>query len=181
VEQLANASGAYDYRPNIVLTHLGTNDCLPKARESISTIADRFESLLASIKAHDASTLVIASTLIHNLDPSTDDCITNFNAHLPDVVQAARDGGQKVVLVDMHDAVPRRDINRTDGTHPTDEGYQIMANVWYQGLQNASSLIGPPDATGKNVTSATSSHAGLASETITWYAPVLLLLSLIMY
>jgi len=149
VDRLAQKSKSYRYKPNVFLVHLGTNDCMAVANESSATAADNFGSLLATIKQQDADALVLASTLIHNLTPDVDRCITNFNARLPAIVQTAMAGGQKVTLVDMHDVVPRSDINTTDNTHPTDAGYGIMAHVWHKGLMNASALITPPDGKGK--------------------------------
>lgn len=143
------ASGAFDYLPNVVLVHLGTNDCIPDLDVGPTTAASKFADLLATIKSKDPATLVLASTLIKNLDQAIDERIVKFNALLPTVVHKARQGGQNVTLVNMHNAVPTSDINATDFTHPTDAGYVIMAQVWYQGLVNASSLISAPSAHGK--------------------------------
>lgn len=129
--------------------HLGTNDCLKAANETSAEAATKFESLLWTINSKDADALVVASTLIDNLEPDVEDCILDFNSRIPDVVRRASEQGQKVTLVDMHAAVPRSDINTTDFTHPNDAGYDIMARVWYEGLVNASSMISPANASGK--------------------------------
>ncbi|KAK4549928.1 hypothetical protein LTR36_005229 [Oleoguttula mirabilis] len=175
VQSRANSSGAWAYAPNVVLVHLGTNDCQLGANETSTTAAARFASFLASIKAEDADALVIASTLIRNLDRDVDDCIVHFNSHLAGIVRDASDGGQKVTLVDMHDAVPFSDINTTDLTHPTDAGYDIMARVWYEGLVNASSLITAPSAAGKATPKSPSSDAG---NKVAWTSTVWLLVPL---
>ncbi|KAK5134235.1 hypothetical protein LTR08_006778 [Meristemomyces frigidus] len=143
------SSGAFDYLPNVLLIHVGTNDCTPDLDIGPSTAAAKFGDLLASIKSKVPDALVLASTLIKNLDRGVDERIVKFNALLPAVVKNATDGGQKVTLVDMHDAVPKSDINTTDYTHPNDAGYAIMARVWYEGLVNSSSLITKPSAHGK--------------------------------
>ncbi|KAK4900316.1 hypothetical protein LTR27_002540 [Elasticomyces elasticus] len=148
-DQHALHSHAYKYLPNVVLVHLGTNDCMRQANETASEAADHFSNLLATINEQDADALVLASTLIRNLVPTVDRCIVAFNDRLPSIVRKARATGQKVALVNMHDAVPRSDINSTDATHPNDAGYAIMARMWYEGLVNASALISPPNSTGK--------------------------------
>ncbi|KAK5700885.1 hypothetical protein LTR97_005402 [Elasticomyces elasticus] len=148
-DQHALHSHAYKYLPNVVLVHLGTNDCMREANETAGEAADHFSTLLSTIKEQDADTLVLASTLIRNLVPSVDQCIAAFNDRLPSIVRKARATGQKVALVNMHDAVPRSDINSTDATHPNDAGYAIMARMWYEGLVNASAFISPPNSTGK--------------------------------
>ncbi|TKA82002.1 hypothetical protein B0A55_01733 [Friedmanniomyces simplex] len=161
VDQDALQSGSYDFVPNVILVHLGTNDCMAVANETVAIAAQRSGSLLSTIQQRDADALVMASTLIHNLVPSVEDCIKAFNAHLPAIIQQARMAGQKVVLVDMHDAVPTSDINTTDATHPTDAGYAIMAQVWYDGIVNASTSISAPNTTGKEVPATPSSAVGL--------------------
>lgn len=166
VQSRANSSGAWDYVPNVVLTHLGTNDCQRGANETSTTAAEHFVTFLEYIRAKNADALVVASTLIRNLDNDVDECIVHFNSHLPGIVRSASDAGQKVVLVDMHDPVPFSDINSTDLTHPTDAGYAIMARVWFEGLQNATSLISPPSTAGKAAPTATpKSQAGKVALT----------------
>lgn len=168
VDNLALNSGAYDYIPNVILVHLGTNDCLEDAHESAANASLHFATLLSHIRQKDPDALVVASDLIQNLDPSVNDCITALNARLPGVVQEARKAGQKVAIVDMHDAVPRSDINTTDLTHPNDAGYAIMAHVWYNGLMNNSSMISAPDSKGKAAPVTPSSAVCLTSEFATW-------------
>ncbi|KAK5127598.1 hypothetical protein LTR85_006938 [Meristemomyces frigidus] len=169
VQSRANSSGAWEYVPNVVLVHLGTNDCEAPAHENSSIAADKFVSFLQNIKSHNADALVVASDLIRNLNHDVDECIVHFNSHLPRIVREAKEGGQKITLVDMHDAVPFSDINTTDLTHPTDAGYAIMARVWYEGLLNASSMISAPSAAGKTApttpSSTTASSAGKVALT----------------
>jgi lysophospholipase L1-like esterase len=152
VQQLALSSGAYQYIPNVFLVHLGTNDCQPASGENSTIAAERFTALLASIKQQNPNATVLASTLIQNLDTAVNTCISHFNSHLPGIVSAAQKGGHNVTLVDMHSAVPRSQLNTTDGTHPTDAGYAIMAGVWYQGLVNASGvgMLEKPASNGKS-------------------------------
>ena len=162
------ASGAFKFLPNVVLVHLGTNDCIPDLEDGSTTAAETFAALLATIKLKNPTALVVASTLIKNLAAGVEDRIVKFNSLLPSVVHQARRGGQNVTLVEMHSAVPTSDINTTDYTHPTDAGYVIMARVWYHGLLNASSMIMPPDVHGKAVPKSPSKASKADLYTAVW-------------
>jgi len=139
-------SGAYDLDANVILVLIGTNDCWyvkngnssaadPRLESGIGA-ALRFGNLLGSIKTHAPEALVLASTLPRNKNQWEDRCIQGFNSHLPAVVQDAVEKGQQVRLVDMYDVVPLDEFH-SDGTHPTDHGYQLMAHQWYSAVSNA--------------------------------------------
>ena len=162
------SSGAFDYLPNVILIHLGTNDCMPYLNITTSAAAAKFADLLRAIKSKDPAALVVASTLIKNLDLAVEERIVKLNALLPTIVTQAKNGGQNVTLVDMHDAVPVSDINTTDLTHPTDAGYVIMARVWYEALVNASSLISVPSKNGKAAPKSPSAASKAASYSAVW-------------
>ena len=149
-KKIAN-SGAYDMNPNIVLLNIGVNDCWymadekhpedddpsidPRATDGKYT-ALRFGNLLSKIKAAFPEALVLASQLTYNTNEWEDKCIQGFNAVLPSVVANATAAGQIIRAVDMYDAVPH-DMYREDGTHPNDEGYQLMAKRWFDAAVTA--------------------------------------------
>lgn len=141
-------STVYEYIPNVILIHVGTDDCLPAAKEGSVAAASRYANMLSTMMEKDPGALVVASNLIKNLDQETDECIVDLNNRLKPIVATAQAGGQKITLIDMHDAVPWQDVNKTDKTHPNDAGYAIMAQVFYSGLMNASSQISAPNASG---------------------------------
>ncbi|KAF2860094.1 carbohydrate esterase family 3 protein [Piedraia hortae CBS 480.64] len=156
VDRLALAGDAFDFKPNVILLHLGTNDCMRKAHENSTIAADHYGTLLENLQEKAPQAVVFASNLIHNdLSVHAGNCILHFNDQVPDIVARAKEQGQKVVLVDMNPAVPRADLNVKDKTHPTDAGYAIMARVWYESLVNSSSLIHAPDPISKPIPSTT--------------------------
>ncbi|KAK5719140.1 hypothetical protein LTR15_007663 [Elasticomyces elasticus] len=139
-------SGAYDMGANVVLVLIGTNDCWyisakndiyddPRKGAGIEA-ALRFGNLLGSIKTKLPDTLVLAAELPRNTNQWADRCIQGFNSQLPDVVRDAAQQGQHVKFVEMYDVVPADQIQE-DGTHPTDHGYQLMAQQWYDAVANA--------------------------------------------
>jgi hypothetical protein len=136
LNQKAYSSGAYDMGANVILIHVGTNDCWWIKNETGAGAATRIGYLLDSIKTRAPEALVLASTLIKNTNDWEDKCIRGFNTDLPAVVDEAAAKGQQVRLVDMYPVVPLDQI-QADGTHPTDYGYQLMARQWFDAMVNA--------------------------------------------
>jgi lysophospholipase L1-like esterase len=132
------------YRPQIILLFIGTNDILQRhdvshAPERLTLLLDQITSILPK------STLIVASvTPLDNSElyarrfpsfPSSVDFNANimaYNATIPAIVRAEAAQGRHVQYVDMYDAVPVYDL--ADGIHPDDDGYVLMANVWYAAL-----------------------------------------------
>ena len=180
-EKVAN-SGAYDLHPDIILLNLGVNDCWYMADEKHPEDADpsidkrttdgkytalRFGSLLSKLKTAFPNTLVLASQLTYNTNEWQDKCIQGFNAVLPSVVANATAAGQLIRYVDMYDAVPH-DMYQEDGTHPNDEGYQLMAKRWFDAAQAALGEVcdgKPATKTGEGEEDASASGTATASAT----------------
>lgn len=59
--------------------------------------------------------------------------------------------GKRIVLVDMHGASGPSLDDLVDGVHPNDLGYQKMALLWYQGIQDCEprGLIEEPSSNGR--------------------------------
>ncbi|RFU26953.1 hypothetical protein B7463_g9395, partial [Scytalidium lignicola] len=132
------------YMPNLVIIHAGTNDC--SQNFSTATAPDRLGDLIDEVLGTVPGTVVLASTLIPNNVPSTEACIEIFNSRLPAIVNARTSVGKLVYLVNMHNSSLFTVADLADTTHPTDEGYAKMANIWYSGLQQifASCWLTPP-------------------------------------
>lgn len=56
-----------------------------------------------------------------------------YNALLPGVIEGARSEGMNVRLVDLY-AIGEESLS-SDGIHPTVEGYDRMAEIWYAALR----------------------------------------------
>ncbi|KAK4892040.1 hypothetical protein LTR27_009390 [Elasticomyces elasticus] len=172
-------SGAYDMGANVVLVLIGTNDCWyisakndiyddPRHGAGIEA-ALRFGNLLGSIKTKLPDALVLAAELPRNTNQWADRCIQGFNSQLPDFVRGAAQQGQHVKFVEMYDVVPADQIQE-DGTHPTDHGYQLMAQQWYDAVANATQDLcveRDTHSTGSTMSSASSTATGRASSLAT--------------
>ncbi|OBT51242.1 hypothetical protein VE04_08841, partial [Pseudogymnoascus sp. 24MN13] len=122
-------------QPNLVLINAGTNDCIQNidianAHVRLGKMVDRLLSAIPGVT-------VICSTLLPNGNAAAEANVKLFNAQLPAMVANYQAANEKVLLVDFHTSFFSLSDIRTDGTHPTDAGYQKMAAVWYQGIQAA--------------------------------------------
>ncbi|KAF2167810.1 carbohydrate esterase family 3 protein [Zasmidium cellare ATCC 36951] len=150
VDNVTLTDGCYDYLPNVILLNAGTNDCNIPGKDP-ETAPQRYSTLLANIRQHAPDAVVIASSLVPNLKDSTDECIQKLNPGLYEAVQNASSAGQKTGWVDMYNVVPKSEIHTNDSTHPTDAGYQLMADAWYKEIKNVAANISAPDPNGKPV------------------------------
>lgn len=150
VDDVAFTDGCYEYLPNLILLDAGTDDCnIPG--EMPETAPQRYATLLANIRLHAPDAVVIGSALIPNLRDSVDECVRKLNPGIYEALRNASAAGQKTGFVDMYDVVPKSDIHTSDGTHPTNAGYQLMADAWHKAIQHVANNISAPDPNGKPV------------------------------
>ncbi|KAH8800307.1 hypothetical protein F5884DRAFT_904986 [Xylogone sp. PMI_703] len=121
-------------RPNLILVHAGTNDMRQPTGQPycVSDCPDRLGSLIDEIldACPDATVLVAQITPIE--DTAANSRRLTYNAAIPDVVSARASQGKHVELVSM-EGLTLDDLK--DGLHPTDAGYEMMAEVWMAGIQ----------------------------------------------
>lgn len=110
------------------------------------TISKRMDSLLEMTWAASPRSTIILSTLLPNSDTSVEAKILQTNAQYRDLVKRKTDEGKRITLVDMHTAAGPNLDDLVDGVHPSDLGYQKMALLWYEGIQDcaARGLIEEP-------------------------------------
>jgi hypothetical protein len=113
---------------------LGTNNIVrdvhyPKAPELLSRLID-----VVAEACPDAAILV--GTITPLVNPEWEKKRNQYNQALSAVVAKLAESGKRVSLVDM-DAVEAKHINANDHIHPTDAGYEILAERWYEGIKTA--------------------------------------------
>ncbi len=121
------------YAPDVILLLAGTNDQItfvPPSQPPEGAAAD-LRALLAQIEARRPDVQVIVGQVIpltHNAEG-----VRAYNALLPGVIEGARSEGMNVRLVDLY-AIGEESLS-SDGIHPTVEGYDRMAEIWYAALR----------------------------------------------
>src|SRR5450759_420498 len=119
------------YQPQIILLQIGTNDIIQNYH--VSTAPQRLLSLLTLITATLPAATVFVAEVTPLGTPRLNAEIIAYNSSIPALVSGLRAQGRHVRYVDMYDAVPRSNIH--DRIHPDDQGYSLMAAVWYKALQ----------------------------------------------
>lgn len=121
-------SPALDANPNIILLMIGTNDLF--ARET-ANMATRLEALLDKIVLNAPNALIVLAQITPLEKGSA--ALTAYNAKIPGIVQTRAAKGQHIIGVDMS-KLPISQLS--DGTHPNDQGYAYMADIWYAAIKD---------------------------------------------
>jgi lysophospholipase L1-like esterase len=127
------------YHPQLLLLLEGTNDLDPTSPSaSIAAGVTGVGALIAA--AHARNVQVLVGTLLPQISMDlthggTPDLVVPFNASL--VPMATNAGAQ---VVDLYSAIATNTtawISPYDGLHPTESGYQRMAQVWFDAIRTA--------------------------------------------
>ncbi|KAL2074793.1 hypothetical protein VTL71DRAFT_8572 [Oculimacula yallundae] len=141
-EVAAKAENAIKFQPNIVLLHVGSNDMYQNI--DVANAHNRLAKIIDRLFATIPGVTIIASTLLPTSQNAAGEKI--YNGNIPGMVKTRQDAGKKLVLVDMSSSFFSLADIVSDGTHPTDAGFEKMAAVWYQGISAASAkgwLVAP--------------------------------------
>jgi hypothetical protein len=120
-------SPALNGNPHIVLLMIGTNDLF--ARDT-ANMATRLEVLLDKIATNAPSALIVLAQITPLA--SSNSALTAYNAKIPEIIESHAAEGQHIIGVDMS-KLPTSQLS--DGTHPNDQGYAYMANIWYAAIK----------------------------------------------
>jgi lysophospholipase L1-like esterase len=112
-------------QPDIVLIYLGTND-IGAANDAGTDWQSRYASLVDQILASSPTVRVVCGRLAHYRDPGMISRADTLNGWIDNVV-AARQAGGRVVSADMSVLTG---MWTSDGTHPLDAAYVVMAQQW---------------------------------------------------
>ncbi len=121
-------SPALNGKPHIILLMIGTNDLWARDTANMST---RLEVLLDEIAENAPKSLIVLA----QITPlgSSNAALTAYNAKIPAIIEAHAAKGQHIIGVDMS-KLPTSNLR--DGTHPNDQGYAFMANIWYAAIRD---------------------------------------------
>ncbi len=123
---------------DVILLEIGTNDI--SSNESATQVRDDLEAILDAIFAQNPSARTYLSTTIPRRD-NKQATTESLNALLPALVSTKVANGQDVVLVDIAARILSETNWQTtlmdDDKHPNDQGYEILAQEWFNALQGA--------------------------------------------
>ncbi|MBD3241384.1 MAG: hypothetical protein GF331_12415, partial [Chitinivibrionales bacterium] len=117
--------------PDIVLVHIGTNDCWHS--QSPSGTADDIREIIDTLQAGNPHVIIILGQILPMADGDKNACVDDLNALLPSVAAEKTTALSSIIVVDHNSGF---DINSDsdDGVHPNESGEWKMAAVWYDAL-----------------------------------------------
>ncbi|TGJ88073.1 hypothetical protein E0Z10_g625 [Xylaria hypoxylon] len=127
-------------KPNVFVIHVGSNDCLQK--HDTPKAGKRMRDLIAYLFKASPQATIIMSSLLTNTVPNQEPCILDLNIQIRRLASALQREGRPVVFAEMHyeQGLPDRplpaDIS-SDGTHPFDHGYGVMADIFFSAFVDA--------------------------------------------
>ncbi|KAI1002074.1 hypothetical protein K3495_g6126 [Podosphaera aphanis] len=121
-------------QPNVILIMAGTNDI---ARPYMPEDAPwRLAALIDfTILTCPFSVIIVAQLAPITEPPEALDMIRTYNQQIPGIVALRQQAGKKVMTVDMSQSLTTEYLY--DGVHPNDQGYDIIAKTWFEGIQQA--------------------------------------------
>jgi lysophospholipase L1-like esterase len=125
-----------EYRPDVVLLHLGTNDV--SRGSSPAVIADKLGRLITRIREDSPFVRIFVARIIgtNGIQPGEKARNASFAEAIPGVVADAGGPAARVYLVDQGSV---RGLDIYDYHHPNARGYEEMAFNWYQAMRSAMS------------------------------------------
>lgn len=121
------------YQPNLVTLLAGANDIIFDHADGAPA---RLEALIEQISIDSPNTVVLVSGVQHFTDPAREARGQVFNAAVPGIVDQAVSRGMHAVYADSDKQLTTGDIG-PDGIHPTDAGYQKIADAFLAGYKTA--------------------------------------------
>lgn len=124
--------------PDVVLFHIGTNDIT--AVFPFDKTIRNITSTLNQIWAFDSTIWVVLSKITPRSDLDFyDQQTTTLNDLIGDFIQSLQNDGKPILLAD-HNAAFKKDPDwavslLSDGKHPSNDGYAVMADVYFQSLE----------------------------------------------
>ena len=117
--------------PHIVLLMIGTNDIAQN--DNLANAPERLGELIdALIEEAPEALIVVAKITPLSFGGSG---VGAYNDAIPAVVEERAADGKHVVLVDQFEGFPTSELG--DGVHPNQKGYERMAGVWYEAIEDS--------------------------------------------
>ena len=110
-------------RVDILIVELGANDGLRGVDPGVTR--RNLSAIIAQGQAHGATVVLAGMRMAYNVGP---DYQRQFNELFPEL---ARQHGVALIPFILEGVATRRELNQSDGIHPTGEGYELVTgNVW---------------------------------------------------
>ena len=122
------------YKPNLYTINAGTNDAVHD--DDHLNAGRRMRLMLRDLWKMTPDATIILSTLIPTQGIDGDGRVVMINVQLNSLVEELAAEGAKIVLANMRWNGPTLD-HIPDGTHPDDYGFKLMADIWFDAIEEA--------------------------------------------
>ncbi|NES94431.1 MAG: GDSL family lipase, partial [Desertifilum sp. SIO1I2] len=123
-------------QPDIVLLMIGTNDILQQYQ--VNTAPNRLNTLIDQILDWSSNVQILVGSIIPiTRNASEYQQVLDFNSTIPGIVNSKN---SQVQFIDIFSAVSDQDLTATDNIHPTEFGYNKIAQAWYDALISSPTL-----------------------------------------
>jgi lysophospholipase L1-like esterase len=117
-------------QPNMILLMIGTNDINQTHSYcgDVSTAPTRLQALITQI----FYLLPNVQLMVASIPPFVDheSAVAKYNASIKSIVNQYAGQGMPITFVDVNSALTENDLAIGDPIHPSDEGYQKIADKW---------------------------------------------------
>ncbi|KAI1443301.1 carbohydrate esterase family 3 protein [Annulohypoxylon stygium] len=126
--------------PNLFVINLGTNNLLQN--KDVDKVGQQMKDLINYLLTASNESTVIMSTMLTNKVPNKEPTVLDMNKQYRDIMKDFETENKPVVLAEMHPSegtsgTPTVDEIGPDGSHPTVKGYEMMAQIFVQAIQEA--------------------------------------------
>ncbi len=141
-----NKNGYINHKPNVVLMHMGTNNCIQN--NDVNAGAGQLTDFADWLMQEIPGVVIVMSTLgpLSNQDANKR-CQNTLNPGIRDQVKQLQAAKKNVHIADFaaNSDYTIKDIG-PDGIHPSNEGYEKLSQMWFDKIQkiDAVNLIGQP-------------------------------------
>ncbi|KAJ4484396.1 SGNH hydrolase-type esterase domain-containing protein [Lentinula edodes] len=134
IDQIASSRvPALEMVPEVVLLIAGTNDI--NYQEDLANAPTRLMNLVDEIFSYSPDAAVIVSDIPLIVDDTLEPLVETYNSGVQMLLQQRISEGQHIAHVSLSDLTISE---MADDLHPNDEGYQVLADALYAGIQAAS-------------------------------------------
>ncbi|KAI1175524.1 SGNH hydrolase-type esterase domain-containing protein [Nemania sp. FL0916] len=130
-----------EMQPNVFVINVGTNNVLQD--RDIGLAGQHMREFIDYLLATAPRATVILSTLLTNTVPGREPAILDINRQFRKLYKGSYEGKEAaVVLAELHPETglqgrPQAEDISSDGSHPTDRGYEIMGHILAQAVMDA--------------------------------------------
>ena len=134
--------GSNGANPDVILLMIGTNDvttyattlaAVPQATANLNTLISTISNKSTGLRPNAKLIVAEITPIVGTVNGGTDAVAQAYNQSVATLVANHQALGENVSLVDMHSAL-NASTDMYDQLHPNDNGYNKMAQVWFNGI-----------------------------------------------